>query len=271
MSDKIKVITGKKIHIKNENLLVSDLDNYCCTNVILEGACIENLSLLTTLSEFKITQYIFDINYKNTNIKLIKKNNYTAICLDNLNLDSSEILQNLPKSNFLCINMHRVIDDIAKSLKGKMSNLPFSLEKVYLLYDIFENEYIDDKINSIVRRDGFNLLYNIKIPLNCDIIVKFGKNNYKITHIDENTFTLKGSSHTIFNLTNIKVNPRIFLNMDGSFFQSTNWLGYEITHVSEYMCKFMNNLCGISEDNIDKKISKKLLYSSNKHQNKKKY
>ena len=273
MSDKIKNITGKKIYVKNDSLLVEDLKNSNYSDIELVNVNINDTNILNNLCELKILQYSLDMNYKNNKITLIKKHNFFAIILDQINLDSGEILENLPyKLNIFCINMCKIKHEIAKTLENKLTNLPSSLEKIYLLYDIAESS--DNSIKVINKNKGFNLLFNTKIPLNCDFIIKFGKCNYKINQIDKNTITLKHNTsvYDILYENKIPLPPphRQYSSFD--YFSNYQWTNYTRNDdVTEYIHKFINNLCGVNDDTICKKINKKLLYSSNKYQNQKKY
>lgn len=269
MSDKVKNITGKKIYVKNDSLLVEDLKISNYSDIELVNVHIYDLNILNNLCELKIPQYILDINYKNNKITLIKKHNIFAIMLDQINPDSGEILENLPcKLNIFCINMCRIKHEIAKTLENKLTNLPSSLEKIYLLYDIVESA--DNSIGKIQKNKGFNLLFNTKIPVNCDFIIKFGKCNYKINHIDKNRITLKHNTsvYDILYENKILLPPPQLDFWSYDYYNPFEWTNCtHNNHVTEYMHKFINNLCGVS----DNTINKKLLYSSNKYQNQKKY
>ena len=164
--------------------------------------------------------------------------------------------------------MCKIKCSIAKTLENKLTNLPSSLEKIYILYDIVDST--NDIIETIKKKMGFNLLFNTKIPANCDFIVKFGKCNYKINQLDKNTITLKYNA-SVYNILYENIIPLppqhpkywaydYFSNYDWNIFTNNN-------NATEYMHKFINNLCGVS----DNKINKKLLYSSNKYQNQNKY
>ncbi len=180
-----------------------------------------------------------------------------------------EILNNLPhKLNAICVNMYRIDSDVAKSLEGKLTNLPPTLEQIYIFYS--SQECSKDQIKYIENNNGFNLLFDIKIPLNCDLIIKFGKCNYKIKYIDKNKIILECKTEMqeiFYKNNNIIISPR-----QPNFFGFNYNFNYQYEKntmipccVTAYMNNFVIDLCGITKyKKSDNTINNKLLYASNK-------
>ena len=170
--------------------------------------------------------------------------------------------------------MYRIDPEVAKYLEKTFSNLPPSLEQLYLLYDT--HDYDEHKIMTVTKNYSFNLLFAIKIPLNCDLVVKFGRRSYKINYVDKNKIELKYKTmvHTIFYKEHtIPVLTPLQNNYDFEYgyIQRYNYMHKMTKSVMvECMDNFISNLCGATKSGIDKKIDKKLLYSSNKYLNKNK-
>ncbi len=72
-NNKIKTITKNNICVKNDCLLPSDIQNQKYSSIVLENVYIEDLKVLTILSDIQITMCVLNMSYFNIKIKLFKK------------------------------------------------------------------------------------------------------------------------------------------------------------------------------------------------------
>lgn len=166
----------------------------------------ENLKKIKTITElskllvnmnkdnkFEIQKIKYDDNVLifekiNDNIKLkvkIYKNSYLKKIIENLPL-----VINTLELDFLNFKFYK---DNIDCLDNIFTNLPMNLNTIKFIYPYLFEKYMSNEYGD------FNLLFGIKIPMNCQIFVLFGKNTYSIIYEKPNILklTLEKSSPTI--------------------------------------------------------------------------
>ncbi len=140
------------------------------------------------------------IKYGNTKIKLNKDKNNIALTVHIIdNIDTYNLMNNLPVNideliiNLYLINLDSITHYKNDYLEKLFTNLPCSLKKIRFMYPLNYEQYLSKKY------PYFNILFNIKIPLNCVFCICFDNSCYVITDIDSLTLQLtKGDIiHTI--------------------------------------------------------------------------
>jgi hypothetical protein len=159
-----------------------------------------------TVDDFTVYDFSF---YDCAHDKIITKvykhfNELTLQIYIRSGLDISSIMNNLPTNiDNLYINISQYTE--IKYLENKFTNLPFSLKKIKFVYEYHKFP----EIKTVESEGRFNLLFGIKIPFNCEIVVNYKNMDYIVKYIESGS----GSElelRTDKQIFKIKVGERIF-------------------------------------------------------------
>ena len=148
----------------------------------------DEIKFLCENSDLTICGFVYN------RIKMIisKHNEKITLNIDYTDNTAELIINNLPEN----------VDNLIMTIRGTVEthklekifkNLPFNLKELKFIYK-------ESKISEISVAQSnckFNMLFNIKIPFNCDFIVNYDDADYEVKYIDyENELELKSLEKT---------------------------------------------------------------------------
>ena len=124
---------------------------------------------------YTIEEYLTPEDYLTLTINIYNADKFLKKQIDNLSIDVDNLVLNFEHFSFYNNNIDY--------LNNIFTNLPVNLKTIKFIYPI--------DIGKISNEYGyFNLLFNIKIPLNCDLFITINKTIYNISYTEPNTIIL---------------------------------------------------------------------------------
>ena len=123
-------------------------------------------------------------------IKMTMSKNHEQITfvINNINHDIISIINDLPTNItelLICVDSALANQYLEKNL----TNLPFGLKKIIIFY---KNSNLPNMRND-ESQANFNILFGVKIPFDCNFIVRYGAVDYQVNYIDyDKEIELKG-------------------------------------------------------------------------------
>lgn len=147
--------------------------------------------------------------YNENNIILSKFNNEITLNIDKYTQNSiKSIINDLPNNiDNLLITISKIIQTIF--LEKIFTNLPFNLKIIKFIYD----QYKLAEVETMKSNGKFNVLFGIKIPFNCKVIINYDNLDYDIKYNDfdnELEFGTEEQKYKIQYITNITYIPLEF-------------------------------------------------------------
>lgn len=119
--------------------------------------------------------------YFGMKITLTNINDVKTLIINEIQEDRVDFFNNLPQNiDGIVIYIHETFN--TRYLMNMFTNLPSNLKLIKFVYS---NSKISE-LKNMELRGKFNILFNIKLPFNCNFIVNYENEDYKANYLENN-------------------------------------------------------------------------------------